>query len=388
MISVDKAKDFFYRTFDIREGELRRTFLMQLSIFLLISTLLIIKPSINSLFLINAGIENLPIAFILVAVFAGILTTFYSRLLNKIPLNRIIHYTLLISVICILLFTVLLKMNIIDVWILYVFYVWVAIFAVLATSQFWILANIIFNTREAKRLFNLIGGAAIAGGIFGGYLTSILAPYIGSENLLFIGAFFLVVCIFLIRMIWNSNKSTATSLYKRRKRMGRVSEHPLRLIVKSKHLTYLALITAIGVFVARLVDYQFSAISSLLITDEDELTAFFGFWFSNINIISLLIQLFLTRRVVGTFGVGMSLFFLPAGIFIGALSVMFFPALWSAILIKSADGSLKQSVNKSAIELLALPIPIETKNQAKTFIDVFVDSFDERADPDHPGYCL
>jgi AAA family ATP:ADP antiporter len=73
--------------------------------------------------------------------------------------------------------------------------------------------------------------------------------------------------------------------------------------------------------------------------------------------------------------VGMSLFFLPAGIFIGALAVMFFPALWSAILIKSADGSLKQSVNKSAIELLALPIPIETKNQAKTFIDVFVDSF-------------
>jgi AAA family ATP:ADP antiporter len=51
------------------------------------------------------------------------------------------------------------------------------------------------------------------------------------------------------------------------------------------------------------------------------------------------------------------------------------PALWSAILIKSGDGSLKQSINKSAIELLALPIPTETKNQVKTFIDVFIDSF-------------
>jgi AAA family ATP:ADP antiporter len=85
--------------------------------------------------------------------------------------------------------------------------------------------------------------------------------------------------------------------------------------------------------------------------------------------------LFITRRVVGVYGVGISLFFLPAGIFIGALSILIMPALWSAILIKSGDGSLKQSINKSAIELLALPIPTETKNQVKTFIDVFIDSF-------------
>ena len=39
-----------------------------------------------------------------------------------------------------------------------------------------------------------------------------------------------------------------------------------------------------------------------------------------------------------------------------------------------ADGSLKQSINKAAIELLIMPISPEIKNQTKTFIDVFVDS--------------
>ena len=110
------------------------------------------------------------------------------------------------------------------------------------------------------------------------------------------------------------------------------------------------------------------------IPDEDELTAFFGFWFSSFSILSLLIQLFLTRKVVGVFGVGISLYILPAGILIGALTILFVPGLWSAVFIKSADGSLKQSINKSAIELLALPVPTEIKNQAKTFIDVVVDS--------------
>ena len=348
---------------------------MQLTIFLLISTLLIIKPTINSLFLSDVGIERLPLAFIFVALTAGIITGFYSRFLNKIPLNRIIQFTLIFSVVAISLFSVLLRLNFIDKWILYFFYVWVAVFGVLATSQFWLLANIIFNAREAKRLFSLIGGAAIAGGIFGGYLTSLLAPILGSENLLFVGVIFLILCVPLTRIVWQINPLTDHSPFRRKKRMGKVAEHPLRLIRNSKHLKYLAMITAIGVVVAKIVDYQFSAISSSIITDEDELTAFFGFWFSNFNILSLLIQLFITRKIVGTYGVGISLFFLPAGILIGALGVLVIPGLATAVLIKACDGSLKQSVNKSAIELLALPIPAETKNQAKTFIDVFVDSF-------------
>jgi AAA family ATP:ADP antiporter len=368
-------KLLFQRTFDIREGEMRRAVLMQLNIFLLISTLLIIKPTINSLFLTNVGIEKLPLAFILVAFGAGIITSFYSRLLSSTPLNKIIFYTLLTSVFTITLFAILLRLNHIEKWVLYLFYVWVAVFGVLSASQFWILANIVFNAREAKRLFGLIGSGAIIGGIFGGYLASILAPVVGSENLLFVGVFFLLICIPVNAAIWKSQELAALSFPRQKKRMGKIAEHPMRLIKNSKHLTYLALITILVVMVARLIDYQFSAISSAKIPDEDELTAFFGFWFSNFNILSLIIQLFITRRVVGLFGVGLSLYFLPAGIFIGALALLFVPGLWSAIFVKLCDGSLKQSINKAAIELLALPIPAEIKNQAKTFIDVVVDSF-------------
>lgn len=365
----------FLRMLDIRKGELRRVVLMQVTIFLLIATLLVIKPTITALFLSDVGIEKLPLAFILVAVFAGVITTFYSRILNRIPLNRVIQFTLSASVFLITLFSVLLRLNLLGTWILYVFYVWVAVFGVLSASQFWILANVVFNAREARRLFSVIGGAAIGGGIFGGYLTSVLAPLIGSENVLFVGAFFLVCCIPLSRAIWNSNRQVTASLYQRKQRSGKVSEKPYRLVLSSRHLSYLAAITAISVLVAKLVDYQFSAISSRRILNEDELASFFGFWFSNFNLLSLLIQLFITRRVVGVYGVGISLFFLPLGILLGAVAILVSPGLWSAVLIKASDGSLKQSVNKSAIELLAFPIPADIKNQAKTFIDVFVDSF-------------
>ena len=360
--------------FDIREGEYRKAILMQLNIFLIISTLLIVKPAVNGMFLSKFGAENLPNAFVLVAVFAGLLSLWYSRVLSRISLNTIISRTLVFSVISLVAFGVLLRLNFLEGWVLYLFYIWVAIFAVLSASQFWILANIVFNPREAKRLFGFIGAGAIAGGIFGGYLTSIIAEWVSSENLLFLAAFLLLFCIPITRFIWNKEVLPNQTRFQRKKSIRGFEANPLALIRKSKHLTYLAIIIGISVIVAKLVDYQFSAIASASIQNPDDLTAFFGFWFSTFNVISLVVQLFITRKVVGVFGVGTSLFFLPFGIMFAAILVLIFPELWAVIFLKLIDGSLKQSVNKSAIELMALPIPLEIKNQTKSFIDVFVDS--------------
>ena len=371
----EALKYLLWKAFDVREGESVRAVLMQMNIFLLISTLLIVKPTVNALFLSKLGVEKLPIVFVLVAISAALVVTLYSRLLSRQSLEKIIIRTLVFSILVLLFFGIMLRLNFLEGGILYLFYIFVSIFAVLSTSQFWILANLVFNAREAKRLFGFIGAGAIAGGIFGGYLTSLLAPFIGSENLLFVCAALLLCCIPIVRHVWKNFVEAAPNYFQRsRTSWFNFSEHPLRLIRHSRHLTFLASITGISVIVAKLVDYQFSAISSAAIEDPDELAAFFGFWLSNLNLASLLVQLFLTSRVVGVLGVGLSLFFLPMGILIGAVLLLFFPELWAAVLLKINDGSLKQSINKASMELLALPIPADIKKQTKTFIDVSVDS--------------
>jgi len=371
------AEKFLSKAFDIREGEGRRASLMWAYIFLVISSLMIVKPVSNAMFLSNLGASRLPFVFILVAISAAAIASLYARLLKKIHLIDLIVRTLQIVVACLFIFWCFILFRRLAGWVLYVFYVWVAIFAVISASQFWILANIIFNAREAKRLFGFIGAGAISGGIFGGYLTNFLAPLIGSENLLFVCMGFLSLCIPITKTVWRENhrNGAATPPPQQQQSLESTGDHPFKLLKDYRHLAFLAGIVGISVVVARLVEYQFSAIASAKITDEDQLAAFFGFWFSNLNIASLLIQLFVTRRVVGVFGVGTSLFFLPVGILLGALAILIDPALWSAVLIKISDGSLKQSINKAGMELLALPLPVEIKNQAKSFIDVFVDSF-------------
>ena len=57
-------------------------------------------------------------------------------------------------------------------WVSVAFYVAGLILGVLLISQFWTLANVVYDPRQAKRLFGFIGGGAPLGGIAGSALAS------------------------------------------------------------------------------------------------------------------------------------------------------------------------------------------------------------------------
>ncbi len=366
-------KLYLLKIFDLKEDELNKTLLLQLNIFIIISVLLIIKPTVNSLFLSELTASAIPLGYVLTALVAVFGSFFYNAAQEKYAINIIMRRTLIGSIISLIVFAVVFKFKLASGYILYIPYTWVAIFGLLTASQFWILANLSYNAREAKRVFGFIGAGAIAGAIFGGYLTSVLTSFLTTEDLFFVAALLLSACIPITHFIWK-NEVVKLNVFQISMRSVPKGESSFKLIKQSKLLTLIATVIGLGVLVAKLVDYQYSDYASRFISDQDELTAFFGFWFSTLSVISLLIQLFLTKRLVGTFGVGKSLLWLPSGILIVSVLLLIVPQLWVVVLIKIIDGSLKQSVNKAATELLSIPIPIEIKKKTKTFTDVVIDS--------------
>jgi AAA family ATP:ADP antiporter len=370
---MKRLSDRIRKIFDIRSGELSISLLMQLYIFLVISALLVVKPTVNALFLSQLGADALAEAFVIIALAAIGGSFLYNKSLERFKLKSLIRYTLITFTSIFIIMGLLVAMGFLSNFLAYLFYTIVALFALLATSQFWVMANVVFNVREAKRLFGFIGAGGIAGGIVGGYLTSLLAESIGNGALLMVAGLLIAGCIFVMNAIWRTRVNKLSS-FKRKERATVSSENSVKLIFESRHLTALAAVIGLGVLVAKLVDYQFSYISSKNIPDSQELASFFGFWFSTFNIVSLVIQLFVTRHILSKSGVSTGLGILPLGIVLCCIGLLFIPELWIVILLKGLDGSLKQSLHKSAVELLALPIPSDIKNKTKTFIDVVVDS--------------
>ena len=360
---------------DIRQGEGGRVALMFSYIFLVIGALMIVKPVAGAMFLSTFGATRLPLAFIMVAVLAVSLSSLYARWLRRLDFFRLVIRTLQTCILCLAIFWLALSTREVRGPTVFVLYIWVALAGLILVSQFWLLANTIFNPREAKRLFGVVGAGAIAGGIAGGYATNLLAGWLGSANLILLAGLCLSICIVLAKRLYRDTKEDEHLLRLRQKELAAAeSIPPMVAVTRSRHLRLLAGIIGLGVVAAKLVEYQFSAVATAEIPDPDRLAAFFGFWLSNLNVVSLLIQLFVTRRVVGLIGVGISLFFLPLTIMLGSVLLMAHPGLWAAIFLKTGDGSLKNSINKAALELIILPVPVEVKNQAKSFIDVIVDS--------------
>lgn len=348
---------------------------MFLYIFSIIAALMILKPVRNSLFLVNFGVEKLPYVFILVAFLAAGISFLRAKLEKRTTVTNQILSTSVVSIIALLGFWLFLRGGYYQYWLFFGLYVFVSMFGVITSAQFWILANSIFDAREAKRLFGFIGTGAIAGAIFGGYLTNYLAPGIKTENMILVGAGFVAVSILLLFVILSHTRQRMHSARDGKARISdesSPSDNPIRLIAESKHLIFLSVLICVGVCVGNLADYQFSAIASRSIADEDKLTAFFGFWMSNLNVLSLLLQMFLTGRIIRHYGAGTALFFLPAGLLVGTIAVMVSPVLWTAIFIKTSDGAFKHSINRSGTELLFIPIPAGVKNKVKTFIDIVI----------------
>ena len=149
------------KLFDIRPGEEQKALLTFSYIFLIIATLLILKSLRDSLLLYRFGVSNLPYAFLLIAISAAVIINIYSKFVKKIRLNRLILWTTLMWICFLIFFRMLLFLEYQAKWFFFAFYVWVALYGVLATSQFWLLANYVFNAREAKRLFGFIGAGGI-----------------------------------------------------------------------------------------------------------------------------------------------------------------------------------------------------------------------------------
>jgi ATP/ADP translocase len=366
--------------FDIRKGEYLLSFLMVLYYYLILVTYYFLKPARDSLFLVKLGADQLPIVFILIAFVVVPVTTLYAKASRSLVLNRLIAWTTFIVIANLLILRWLLYAE--QSWIFYLFYIWVSIYGILMTSQFWLFANFIFDAAQAKRIFALIGLGGILGATTGGEVTSLVINHLGvrTENLLFFCIGLLAISLGIANIIWivkrREGEGRVSSIRTDRRQIDKKKENiadMFRMIGRSRHLVFIVGIIAMTMMTASFVDFQFKSVSVAAFPAKEDLTSFLGKFYGRLSIASLLLQFLFTNRFVRLLGVGGAILFLPAGLLLGSLAMFIYPGLIAGVLLRGTDGSLKYSIDKTSRELLFLPVPLEVKKRTKLLIDMFVD---------------
>ena len=352
------------RIVDIRSGEWRRLLPLTAAYALILSSVYVLKPARNALFLDQLGITQLPYVLILVALIGGAIAAVYTRLTGNLRINRLIPGTFAVLIIHLAGFHWLFGFA--GAWIYYLFYVWVNLYGVLTVSLLWLLANAVFNAREARRLFGFIGTGGIAGAVLGGTFTAWAADGVGTENLLLVCAGLIAASMVLVSLI----RVGADVLLAEQSREGGA----LQAVVSSVLLRRMAGMVGVVAVVAVIADVQFNEIVDTAFETKDEKTAFFGTFFAYLNGFAFLFQLLVTPWVLKRFGVGGALLFLPVSMALGAFGVLLIAGLYGGIAVKVGDIGFRHSIHKSAVEVLFLPIPSYLKKRSKVFLDTTVDN--------------
>src|SRR5262245_57075626 len=194
---------------EVRKEEALTALLMFVYSFLAMTAYNIIQPLTRSKVIQSLGAVNVPWVILGSGLIISVLMLGYTRLVSALPRRWALPITQGLMAAAMVGFWLLFKTG--AGWVSVVFYVWGALLGILLISQFWTLANGIYDPRQAKRIFGFGGGGVTLGGAKGAALTALLVEEVGTNNLLLWSAGTLLLCGGIVSAILGREQTAAST---------------------------------------------------------------------------------------------------------------------------------------------------------------------------------
>ena len=347
------------KLFNIKPGEGLPTLILFIYFFAFVALGITGSAARDAYFLNMVDPDYLPLMFLAVAIVLTLAVAIYKRLSK----NRDLIQTTTVSSLVFAISLVFIQNNL-KGWVIPFLYVWVEVIILIIITQFWLLAADVFNPRQAKRLFSILGaGGALASIIIGSSIKYYVSLF-GSENLLFVTIGFLGVVILmanLIRPYRNINEPKNRSTKKDEKQQSNKLFTP--------YIKSLAIIIGLAAIASVIIDYQFKMTAIAAFPNQDDLVNFFGKYYAITGIARIIIDLYITSRVLSRFGILIAILILPISLMIGSLGFLLSPILATVFLSKFSDQVFKFTLHNASIQLFWIPVKNTIKTKLKPIIE-------------------
>ncbi|MBK7586146.1 MAG: hypothetical protein IPI67_38930 [Myxococcales bacterium] len=249
-------------------------------------------------------------------------------------------------------------------------YAHTALFGATVISAFWSLMNEAFDPHAGKRAVAWIAAGGTLGGVLGGIAAWRASTVISVPTMLplLAGTNFLCVAS-TYRMAAGATRPRSESAAS----TEAAAANPLRSIRDAPYLRNLGLIVALAAITSGLLDYVFSSEAMMRFATAPELLAFFAVFWLVVGVLSFVVQLSLGRLAVEKLGLALTVALLPAVVVLGGAVGLAVPGLGSTAILRGGEAMQKNSLFRTAYELLYTPISEEKKRSTKMLIDVGFD---------------
>ena len=360
------------RVVDIRPEERNTVVLMFSYAFTVMTAYNIIQPVTRSAFIDDLGAESLPYVLLATGALIGVVMQLYASVITRLPRRWALPIVQLAMTGMLMLFFLLFQGD--TPWVSSGFYFFGQILGTLLLSQFWTLANDVYDPRQARRLFGFIGGGASLGGMAGSGLAVLLAGQIGTPGLLLASAAALtaavgvVICILVTESGFEPRADDAGLA----QRGGLTAA--LTLVRQEPSLRRIASLVSFAAIGSVLIDQQLNmAAEQFRGGSEDSVTSFLASVRFLLSAVAFVFQVVFVKRIYRLLGVGFAVLALPVSLGMTAVLILFTGVLWAPTVASVLDRSIRYTIDRTTREIFFLPLSGEIRFRAKSFIDVAVD---------------
>ena len=251
------------------------------------------------------------------------------------------------------------------------FYVWVSVFSLFNISVFWSFMSELFNKEQSGRLFGIIAVGASVGGLIGPSITAFFSVSIGIDNLMLIASMMLLIPIPIIFYL----QSKATDLNNEKLDLTPTS-HPIggnpiagfKMLFSNPYLMSIALFIFLYTGISSFIYFELKNLLSDL--SRPERSAIWAQMDLAVNILSISIGLFATGRIVGKFGMPVTIAMVPVMVCVGLLILAISPLLGVVMILQIIRRAGNYGMTRPAREMLFTLVDRETRFKAKPVIDI------------------
>lgn len=328
------------------------------------------NTGVEALFFARFGVEFLPYMYMALGVISFLITLGITALLGRMRPERLyIFLPIVIAAVLVLgwafLFT---GINLIYPLL------WLGMAALdsIIALVVWGLASMMCDTRQSKRLFPLFNTGRIFGAVLGGFATSLLVTWIGTENLILVMAGSMLVAFVAVRALISQRiRPQVRGQRDRRLRSSLMAEMQRGYqFVRRSELMRLVSVSAILFSVLFFsIALPFSKAATLQFSNEDALAGFLGMFNALSTGAAFLASLFLANRLFARFGIMPMILLLPVIYLIGFGILAVYEVFFLIVAFRFVQTLWITGVASSAWQAMFNPVPAERRDQVRIFIE-------------------
>lgn len=365
-------KKLFAKIVDVKPNELRALWLGFFFHFLILAGYYITKPIRDS---IGAGtsIDTLPWMFTATLVAMLVANAAYAAIVARMSRRRFIPlaYGFFIFVFVLFFLAMRSRPAAEQVWIGRGFFVWVSVFNLFNTAVFWAFMTDLFTVEQGKRLYSFIAVGGTLGAILGAYITKHYVSSIGPAYLLIVASAMFVVAGFLVRF-FPSGFTIEDKSAKPEAPIGGSIWSGISHICHSPYLMGLAVTMLLYTTTSTWAYFQQSDLARAALKTPNDRTQFLASLEIWVNSLTLLIQVFLTGRLLKWFGVAFTLVALPLVSMVGFGAMGVAANLAMLAVFQIARRAAAYALMRPSREILFTVIKREDKYKVKSVTDTLV----------------